>query len=464
MLIRFVIKNLFSFKEETEFNLLPSKSQRLNHHKYQKNDIEVLKMTALYGANGSGKSNLVKALLLFRRMLTTGAIPIQFNSQKFKLSETTQNEPVELAIEFSVSNRTYYYAASVDKGIIIYEYFSYNNEKQEDTLIFQREYKNKKTKILFNEGFESNQENQILKNVIEKDFLKNSQPLFTLLNNITNDAFNDVKNAFLWLNKSLIILFPATRIGKLANFVNTNIDFSNNLMSSFNTGISQLKVEEKTLEEFFGKDNQKEIDEIKYLAQTNPNQKFLKTVEKNGEKFDIVNENGGIKVQKLFLEHKGENNIDVAFKVSEESDGTQRLLEYLPVFYALIDTNRTFIIDEIERSIHPIIIKELIHKFSEDTKTKGQLIFTTHESNLLDSEIFRQDEVWFAEKKEGVTKLSPLSDFKENTTISLDKGYLAGRFGGIPFIGNLQNLNWHKFEEENLESSIENQKMNDNDR
>ncbi len=458
MLIRFVVKNLFSFKEETEFNLLPSKSQRLNHHKYQKNGVEVLKMTALYGANGAGKSNLVKAIGLLRSMLITGVIPIEFNNQKFKLSETTQNEPVELAIEFSVSDRTYYYSVSVDKGIIIYEYFSYNNEKQEDTLIFQREYKNEKTKTTFYEDFEKNAENQILKNVIEKDFLKSNQPLFTLLNIITNDAFNDVKNALMWLIEGLVVLFPSTRVNKLANFVSTNIDFSNNLMSSFNTGIAQLKVEEKTLEEFFGKDNQKEIDEIKYEAQINPNFFFFRTIKKKGEEFDIVNENGSIKVQKLFLEHKGENNENIPFKVSEESDGTQRLLEYLPVFHTLIGTDRTFIIDEIERSIHPIIIKELIRKFSEDTKTKGQLIFTTHEFNLLDKEIFRQDEVWFAEKKGGATKLSPLSDFIEHATIDFDKGYLAGRYGGIPFIGDLQNLNWHKFEEENLE----NQKLNDN--
>lgn len=458
MLIRFVVKNLFSFKEETEFNLLPSKSQRLNHHKYQKNGIEVLKMTALYGANGSGKSNLVKALLLFRRMLTTGVIPIQLSNQKFKLCETTQNEPVELAIEFSVNDRTYYYSASVDKGIIIGEYFSYNDENQEDMLIFHREYKNKKTKITFNDNFEKSVANQVLKNIIEKDFLKSNQPLFTLLNTITNDAFDDIKNAFLWLSKGLIILFPFTRINKLANFISTNTDFSNNLMSSFNTGISQLKVEEKTLEEFFGKNNQKEIDEIKYEAQNNINKFFLKTIEKNGEKFDITNNKGNIKVQRLFLEHKGENDENIAFKVNEESDGTQRLLEYLPVFYSLICTNKTIIIDEIERSIHPIIIKEIISKFSEDTKTEGQLIFTTHEFNLLDQEIFRQDEIWFAEKKLGATKLSPLSNFKENAAISLDKGYLAGRYGGIPFIGDLQNLNWHKFDEENLE----NQKLNNN--
>ena len=78
---------------------------------------------------------------------------------------------------------------------------------------------------------------------------------------------------------------------------------------------------------------------------------------------------------------------------------------------------------------------------------KSQIIFTTHESNLLDLEIFRQDEIWFAEKKQtGSTDLYALSDFKEHNTIDIRKGYLNGRYGSIPFLANLQDLNWHKYD------------------
>jgi AAA15 family ATPase/GTPase len=106
---------------------------------------------------------------------------------------------------------------------------------------------------------------------------------------------------------------------------------------------------------------------------------------------------------------------------------------------------KKYIVDEIERSIHPILIKELISKFSKEENTKGQLIFTSHESNLLDQDILRTDEIWFAEKNNrGETKLYSLSDFKEHSTIDIRKGYLQGRYGGIPFISNLQDLNWHK--------------------
>ena len=106
-----------------------------------------------------------------------------------------------------------------------------------------------------------------------------------------------------------------------------------------------------------------------------------------------------------------------------------------------------FIIDEIERSIHPLLIKELVKKFSLDPNTKGQLIFTTHESNLLDQKILRQDEIWFAEKNEnGSTDIYSLNDFKEHKTIDIQKGYLNGRYGSIPFLANLKDLNWHDYD------------------
>ena len=80
--------------------------------------------------------------------------------------------------------------------------------------------------------------------------------------------------------------------------------------------------------------------------------------------------------------------------------------------------------------------------------TQGQLIFSTHESNLLDQDIFRPDEIWFAEKnKEGATEVYALSEFKEHHTIDIRKGYLNGRYGGIPFLGNLKDLNWEKYAE-----------------
>jgi uncharacterized protein len=452
VLIRFAIKNLFSFKEETEFNLLPGRIKRLNHHKYERNSIEVLKLTALYGANGSGKSNLIRSISLLKTLVSSGEIPTALHNQKFKLSKSSLTEPTELAIEFFAYASIYYYSVSINDGKIIDEYFSSNDKNQEDEMIFHRKYEDNKTSIEFFKEFEEDRENQILKKIIETDLLKPHQPLFTLLNSISNDAFIDIKVAFERLTRGIIIIYPFTKPNSLAYILGTRKgfkEFANELMCSFNTGITGLHVEEKSIEEFFGEDNRTEIDDIKMESKNNPEKIVLKKIRDGNEEIIIVNKYGEIVAKRLFFLHKGEKNENVEFRINEESDGTRRLLEYLPAWDELIKFDATYIIDEIERSIHPLVIKELVDKFSKDESTKGQLIFSTHESNLLDQEIFRTDEIWFTEKSiSGATKLYSLSDFKEHNTIDIRKGYLNGRYGAIPFLGNLQDLNWHKFKDE----------------
>jgi len=452
MLIRFAVKNLFSFKEQTDFNLLPGKVKRLNHHKYPRNGIEILKLSALYGANGSGKSNLIRSISLLKALIVSGAIPKPLLNQQFKLSESSINEPVELAIEFFANNSIYYYSISIDDGIIVDEYFSSNDKNQKDEMIFHRKFEQGKNEILFFKEFEDSAENQTLKKIIVTDLLKSNKPLFPLLNSISNNAFIDIKVAYHWIAEDLTIIYPDTKATGLVEEFETQKgfkEFANNLMCSFNTGITNLKVEVKGIEEFFGKDDQEKVDEIKADLRSNPDQRGLLTNERTAEEFVVVNEGGKLLAKRLIFEHRGEKNKNVEFRFDEESDGTRRLLEYLPALNSIVESSSTFIIDEIERSIHPLIIKELVEKFSLDTSTKGQLIFSTHESNLLDQEIFRTDEIWFSEKSIlGATKLYSLSDFKEHNTIDIRKGYLNGRYGAIPFLGNLQDLNWHKFQDE----------------
>ena len=148
-------------------------------------------------------------------------------------------------------------------------------------------------------------------------------------------------------------------------------------------------------------------------------------------------------VKQLKTEHENKEGETIQFDLSEESDGSRRLIDYLPFLILTLAGDNTFIIDEIERSIHPLLIKEIVEKFSTDNTTKGQIIFTTHESNLLDQQIFRQDEIWFVEKdSSGSSDLYSLCEFKEHNTKDIRKGYLNGRYGSIPFLANLKDLNW----------------------
>jgi len=157
-------------------------------------------------------------------------------------------------------------------------------------------------------------------------------------------------------------------------------------------------------------------------------------------------ENGLPVVKQIKIIHSSQAG-DQSFTMTEESDGTQRLFDFLPAFQKVTAEPKVFVIDEIESSIHPVLIKELVRKFSHDKNTQGQLIMTTHESNLLDQKLFRRDEIWFVEKDQfGATDLYSLNKFKEHHTIDIRKGYLNGRYGGIPFTGNLVDLNWHEYD------------------
>ena len=114
------------------------------------------------------------------------------------------------------------------------------------------------------------------------------------------------------------------------------------------------------------------------------------------------------------------------------------------IIYLIMKFDVVFVVDEIERSIHPVLIKEMMKKLSQEKEIRGQLIFTTHESHLLDQEIFRPDEIWFAEKdEEQATKLYPLSDFNIHKTANIENGYLKGRYGAIPFLSTLNQLHWN---------------------
>jgi AAA15 family ATPase/GTPase len=140
--------------------------------------------------------------------------------------------------------------------------------------------------------------------------------------------------------------------------------------------------------------------------------------------------------------HEHEAGKVVRLELTEESDGTRRLLNLIPALHYLRTTNAVYVIDEIDRSLHPILVKEFLEFFLKShDRASRQLILTTHESNLLDQDLLRRDEIWFAEKDQsGATRLYSLLDFKVRNDLEIRKHYLQGRFGAVPFLGNLENL------------------------
>jgi uncharacterized protein len=452
MLIRFVIENLFSFGERKEFTTIPSKRLKtLAHHKYNYDDFNVLKIGSIYGANGAGKSNLIKSLELFQKLIIKEKIPFRLKDSKFKFNNPEDDQNQIFAIEFIQANKAFYYGIVLNENIIVTEELYLSGlGKKEDKLIYERKTDDKdKTSITFLEDFEKDEKSQILKSILLEEFVKPNEPILKLLSNRDNLFLKDIKLAYKWFEDTLQIITPDSKPRALAHKIDIDKEFKNyakNLMCSFNIGITELASEKKEIKEFFGEDNEKEIDGLIKDVEDSP-QKMVGLRSNKGDELIIVKENDKIWVKTLKVGHTGKSDKSVLFSLDEESDGTVRLLDFVPAFKSIISNEKVFVIDEIERSIHPLLIKELVQKFSLDTNTKGQLIFSTHESNLLNQEIFRQDEIWFAEKnKDGSTDLYSLNDFKEHKTIDIQKGYLNGRYGSIPFLGNLQDLNWHNYD------------------
>ncbi len=449
MLIRLVIENLFSFGDRKEFTTIPnSKLKTLNHHKYDFHGFEVLKTSSIYGANGAGKSNLIKSLNLFQSLVINEEIPFKLKDTQFKFNSPDSSKIQTFAVEFIQEDTPFYYGIELLNNIIhTEELYISGLGKGEDKLIYERKTNEDEiTTISFLKEFEDDEKSQILKSILLEEFVKSYEPVLKLISNRDNKFLSDVKKAFNWFSESLHIITPQSRPSALAHKIDTNSKlktYAEELMCSFNIGVTSLKSEKKSIKDFFGEDNSEEVDKWTKRVEESP-KKMIGIRLGRGIELILVKEDKEIWVKNLQIEHTGRHNTSVMFDLEEESDGTIRLLDFVPAFQDVIGKEKVYIIDEIERSIHPLLIKELVRKFSLDTQTVGQLIFTTHESNLLDQEIFRQDEIWFTEKdRDGSTDLYSLVDFKEHKTIDIRKGYLNGRYGSIPFLGNLKDLNWH---------------------
>jgi uncharacterized protein len=443
MLVRFSVENYLSFKDKTEFNMLTGNPRRLTHHVYTQNGVELLKMAAIYGANGSGKSNFVEAIVVFRNLISFGLTPFVSDDKRFKLNEDNDKLPISFEIEFITNGVMFFYSIDIEHSIIVKEKLCLSKTEGDDELIFERLFSNNKISINFNEKYRQTETDKLRIKLYEDELLKNEETLFSKLNE-SREGFSIVKQAFNWFLQ-IKTMRPNLSVSHLV-LINPLIhDFVKTYIKDFNIGITDFQIVSYSFDQYFGENNKQLKEQLKEQLKTKSFIDLNKLLGFNEAKSKIIAvfENDKYVIKILVTYHLDNKDNKIPFDPNEESDGTIRLWDLLPAIYFVLNERCLVIIDEIENSIHPYLLKELIRKFSENKETKGQLVFTTHESNLLDQEIFRQDEIWFAEKNtEGATSLFPMSDFNVRYDLDIRKGYLNGRFGAIPFLSNFNDLNW----------------------
>lgn len=442
MLLRFVAENIFSFKDAVEFNTFPSsKSHSHNHHKSACSHATALRLAAIYGANGAGKSNLLAAIDLLRNAVLSGTLDSirQNGSLAFRFDKDCLDKPSGLAIEFYENKKVFYYHLEFkDHEVMLEELLL--SKKTKDVTIFHRE----GSDIKLNGDMLTKGVNRTFLDALDR-LVRSDMLLLSFFGQYYPTEFEVVTEAYSWFVNRLRIVLPDTISGHVPHLLDTFDSFKrlvNATIPELKTGINSLDVEKIVVSEETAKGNPMLLSAIRE-ARKNPGEPQIVEGESPTEISNVVFEGGQVWQKTLLSIHTDIAGNTYTAPISIESDGTRRLIEYMPLFFAITHSDAVYVLDEIERSVHPIMIKSIIHKISAMENAAGQIIFTTHESGLLDQDIFRPDEIWFAQKdSEQATKLYPLSDYNIHRTANIENGYLDGRYGGIPFLSNLKDLHW----------------------
>ncbi len=435
MLLRVILKNFLSFDSEMQFDMFPNmKRTQLSNHIYTELcDINILKQAAIYGSNGAGKSNLVKALEFIRAFALDKDFikSIELEKFYFLLKEDAGKEPVSLAVEFEYQKHFYFYEIELTVKSVAKEglYESFPKESRLEMI-----YERKGYKVNFLQDVD-----EAIVDATKKMLAKN--PLASLL--ALNGEFPIVpdsrcKFATKWFKTQLEIIGVHSFLPTLIDLLRKNtpmMEFVRNLVYNLEVGINEMNLQETDFDSWaqshihIAKNIPGDFDKVKSMSLNSNTTPVL----------SINVEDGVRKVYQLIFDNVGKNGYVGRLDTSMQSDGTLRALTLLPALYYACKQGKTVVVDEINCCLAPTMVRGIVEYFAKTEDTNGQLIFTTHDNQLLDDkDILRSDEIWFVDKREGASVLYSHNDFKEHHTISPLRGYNEGRYGAIRFVNLLE--------------------------
>lgn len=444
MLVGFSVQNFKSFKEMQSISFVASKITRHKRHVLNMNDRRILKSGLIFGANAGGKSNLVEAIDLSRKIIIDGLDKVDLNKKHFRISQETYREPGVFDYRIIVNTIEYSYGivVSYDKKEIIAEWLVRIEKSGKEVFLFNRQVDDNGISNIETEVTGQSQKDEIRFNIYLQDFAEGISEILkkkTILSDIAmrsnagQGIFSEIADVFSWF-KRMVVIFPNTKYS-LLNQLTADINiqkFFTSILSYFDTGIEAVNNEsteidmDKILDRMDGQKKEELKIHLSNVTQKNP---ILFKVD--NQIFSLYkDENGNIFSRKMLLNH---GNSEDMFEYADESDGTQRLFDFVPLFLKKYRES-VIIIDEIDRSLHTNLIYRFMQKFYDFTEdSECQLLATTHDSNLLDLDLLRQDEIWFVERQEDhSSSIFSLNKFRERFDKRVDKEYLLGRYGAIP--------------------------------
>ena len=445
MFIGFSVSNFLSFKTTQTMSMIASKVARHKQHILMGNGKKVLKTGLIYGANAGGKSNFIKAIDFSRDIILEGLEQVDLNKKYFRID--TSNYKVPGVFEYRLmtqSGKEYSYgiAISYAEKEIISEWLIRIEKNGSETFVFNRDINEDGENITESEIKYENREEAIRWQVYLEDFGKNisdSLKKKTILSDIAERSgkqvgiFKEILDVYNWF-QSIIILFPTSQYSGLNQMIEKeNVrQFFSKMMQYFDTGIMSVESKQGPMDfdKIFEGIPAEYAEKLKIkISNDITNESVLCKV--NNQIYSLKKDDDDNIITIKMMQNHG-NGQDL-FEYADESDGTKRLFDLIPLFYEH-NGNRVIFIDEIDRSLHTNLTRrflELFYKLTE--RDNSQLIATTHDSNLLDLDLIRQDEIWFVERvKDQSSRMYSLNRYKERYDKRVDKEYLLGRYEAVP--------------------------------
>ena len=425
MLIQFSVTNFLSFRDETVLSLSTNKDNSHSENLLSFKNERILPSVAIYGANAAGKSNLHKAL--------TAAIIMIRNSNNLQVDQPLMVTPFLLDSKSRFDKTKFDFIYTYNDVKYEYGFVLDSNQVWEECLY---EYKSSKPSLIFERSeinkykFTTKTKSQ-LSQIVDKN---TSNKLF--LATATSWNSDLTRDAYMWF-ATMIDTYDSQN---LEDLMYTEFDrHQNNNDSSLNTFMLHLlKKADINISNFNYESIKREVNQLP----------FELPPELQGLMNPIPSAKKVLEQRRIVTSHQvvenGEKK-EYPLNYFDESNGTKRLFTYGPVLKNALENGRTIIIDEIDNALHPAMTKSLIEMFQNPNinKNNAQLIFNTHEISLLDLNLFRRDQIYFVEKnnKTGVSDLYSLDEFSPRKSENIQKGYLQGRYGAMPFV-NLEDIEW----------------------